>query len=368
MPCYVGSGDFRHRGTERVGIMLVNSGTPDSPAPGDVRRFLRNLLSDPRIVELPRALWLPILHGIILTTRPHRSARRYRKLWTPAGSPLLALSRGLHARLAAELAQRVLAPVSIELAMLYARPSVDEALQRLLAAEARYLLVVPLFPQYCGTTTGAVFDQVSRALGQLRWIPETRFVTDYHDEPAYIEALRASIAAHWDRHGRTEHLVLSFHGIQEAHFRKGDPYYCKCQRTSRLLAEELGLQEGQWSVSFQSRFGRGRWLQPYTSELLAALPGRGIRSVTVACPGFAMDSLETIDEIDGEDRGRFLAAGGARFEYVPALNDRPEHARALADLVVRHCGGWTRIDLSRLGAHAREATAVDDPLSAAGAE
>lgn len=344
MPRYVGTPDFDHHDTGRIGVMLVNSGTPDSPSTGDVRRFLGNLLGDPRVVELPRALWLPILHGIILRTRPARSARRYRALWTERGSPLMVLSESLRDTLAGELARRLIAPIAIELAMLYSRPSVPEALARLEAAGARRLLVVPLFPQYCGTTTGAVFDQVNAEIGRRRWLPEVRHVADYHDEPCYVEALRASIAEHWAARGRTQHLVMSFHGIPDAYFRKGDPYFCKCQRTARLVADELNLRDGEWSVSFQSRFGPGRWLQPYTDELLTALPARGVKSVTVACPGFAVDSLETLDEIAVEDRARFLAAGGERFEYVPALNDRREHARALADLVARHCGGWAWAD------------------------
>lgn len=362
MPCYAGSPGFRHRDVERVGILLVNSGTPDSPAIRDVRRFLRKLLSDPRVVELPRALWLPILHGVILRTRPARSAARYRQIWTANGSPLLALSESLREALAAEMSRRVLAPSSIEIAMLYAQPSVPEAIRRLTDAGARSLLVVPLFPQYCGTTTGAVFDQVSATLGRLRWIPEVRYVADYHDEPAYIEAVRASIAERWAEHGRTRHLVMSFHGIPAAQFHNGDPYYCKCLRTVRLVAEELNLREDEWSVSFQSRFGRGRWLTPYTDELLAALPGRGIDSVTVACPGFAIDSLETIDEIARDDRQRFLDAGGRRFEYVPALNDSRGHVRALADLITRHCSGWTDTTLAGLDV-ARNAGATRTPAA-----
>lgn len=354
MPRYLGSADFRHDGAERIGVLLVNSGTPDSPATRDVRRFLANLLSDPRVVEFPRALWLPLLHGVILRTRPFRSARKYRKVWTPEGSPLLKLSESLRDALSNEMAQRVLAPLSIELGMLYAQPTVEQAIKRLIDAGARRLLVLPMFPQYCGASTAAVYDQVGQVLRRLRWIPEVRYIAEYHDEPAYIEALRASIAAHWGAHGRTQHLLFSFHGIPDAYFRKGDPYFCKCQKTARLVADELNLRDGEWSVSFQSKVGPGKWLKPYTDEYLEALPTRGIRSVTVVTPGFAVDCLETLEEIDIDDRKRFMEAGGERFEYVPALNARETHARALAELIARHCAGWTRVDLAALPSRRHE--------------
>jgi ferrochelatase len=357
MPRYLGTPDFRHDGAERIGVLLVNSGTPDSPEPRDVRRFLRNLLSDPRVVELPRALWLPVLHGIILRTRPMRSARKYRRIWTDKGSPLLILSNSLRDALANEIAQRVLAPISIELGMMYARPSMEEAVQRLVDAGARRLLVVPLFPQYCGTTTGAVFDHTSAVLQRMRWMPEMRFVAEYHDEPGYIEALRASIAGHWaNTGGRTQHLLMSFHGVPDAYFRKGDPYFCKCHKTARLIADELNLRDDEWSVSFQSRFGPGRWLKPYTAETIKALPTRGVKSVTVVCPGFAVDCLETVEEIADQGKRDFLAAGGQRFEYVPALNARADHARALADVISQHCAGWTRVDLAEFATRRETST------------
>jgi protoporphyrin/coproporphyrin ferrochelatase len=332
--------DYEHDRTERVGVLLVNSGTPDSPHPRDVRRFLRNLLSDRRVVELPRALWLPILHGIILRTRPARIARKYRQIWTADGSPLLAFSEKLRSALPAALAQRVLAPTAVELGMLYGKPAVPEALGRLRAAGAQRILVLPLFPQHCGATTGAVYDQVSAELAHWRWLPELRFIAEYHDYPGYIEALRASVAHHWEKHGRTKRLLISFHGIPAAYFRRGDPYFCKCQKTARLLADELLLGDDEWSVSFQSRFGPGQWLEPYTIEVLAGLPSLGVDSVTVVCPGFAVDCLETLEEIQVENRARFLQSGGRAFQYVPALNAAPAHARFLADLIAQHCQGW----------------------------
>jgi len=338
---YISSPGFRHDGTERIGVLVVNSGTPASPEPADVRRFLQGLLSDPRVVELPRALWLPILYGLILPFRPARVAQKYRKIWTPEGSPLVVYSNRLRAELGTALAQRALAPMSVEFAYLYSSPGVSESLARLRDAGAQRILVVPHFPQYCGATTGAVYDRVNAELRRWRWLPEMRFVAEYHDHPGYIEALRASITQAWEEHGRTKHLVMSFHGIPEAFFQRGDPYFHKCRQTARLLADELNLRDDEWTVSFHSRFGAGAWLKPYTIELMSSLPARGVDDVTVVCPGFAVDCLETVEEIDVENRAQFLSSGGRRFVYVPALNARPEHSRFLADLIAQHCAGWT---------------------------
>ena len=342
---YLSSPDFRHDGAERIGVLLANSGTPESASAGDVRRFLARFLSDPRVIELPRALWLPLLHGVILRTRPRQSARKYARIWTAQGSPLAVLSSELRTRLTSTLAERVLAPFSLELGMLYSRPTIAEGLQRLRALGAQRILVVPLFPQYCGASTGSVYDQVSRELERWRWLPELRFVAGYHDYPGYIEALRTSVEQHWQAHGRTRHLLVSFHGVPERYFHDGDPYYCKCQKTARLLADELMLKDDEWSVSFQSRVGPAKWLQPYTSEVVTQLPARGVGDITVICPGFALDCLETLEEINIEYRQLFLEARGSRFEYVPALNARLEHAHFLANLIAQHCQGWTHVEL-----------------------
>lgn len=330
---------------ERIGVLLVNSGTPVSPRPADVRRFLAGLLSDRRVVEVPRLVWNPILYGLILPLRPSKVAPKYERIWTANGSPLVVLSNQLREELRGTLAQRVLAPLSVELAMLYSPPSVSEALGRLRDSGAHRILVVPLFPQYCASTTGAVYDRVSDALRSWRHLPELRFIAGYEDQPGYIEALRASVVQHWEQQGRTKHLLISFHGIPEAYARSGDPYPTKCHRTARLLADELMLDEKSWSVSFQSRFGPGNWLKPYTIDVMRELPARGIDEVTVVCPGFAVDCLETLEEIEIENRHAFLAAGGRRFQYVPALNARPEHARFLADLIAQHVQGWTHVHL-----------------------
>lgn len=328
-------------GAERIGVLLVNSGTPEAAEPRAVRAFLARFLADPRVVELPRALWLPVLHTVILPWRPRPVARKYRRIWTASGSPLRDLTERLLRELRNALAQRMLAPLSVEAGMLYSAPDVHHALGRLRDAGARRILVLPLFPQYCAATTGAVFDQVSAELRRWRWLPELHFVADYHDDPGYIEALRASVVEHWELRGRTGHLLMSFHGIPEHYVRNGDPYFRQCQTTARLLADELMLHEGEWSVSFQSRFGPRDWLQPYTSAVLGGMPARGVRGVSVVCPGFAADCLETLEEIQIENRDVFLRAGGERYEYVPALNARASHAQCLASLIARHCLGWT---------------------------
>jgi protoporphyrin/coproporphyrin ferrochelatase len=327
--------------TERIGILLINSGTPEAPQPAAVRAFLARFLADPRVVDLPRALWLPLLYGVVLPWRPARVARKYRLIWSDSGSPLHDLTMRLRTELVGVLAQRMLAPLLVEVGMLYSAPEVSAALERLRAGGAQRLLVLPLFPQFCGATTGASFDQVSTALRRARWLPDLQLVADYHDHPGYIEALRASVMAHWERHGRTAHLLMSFHGIPERYRRAGDPYHERCHATARLLADELLLQEGEWSLSFQSRFGAAEWLKPETRAVLAAMPARGAREVTVVCPGFAVDCLETLEEIAIENRRTFLEAGGERFEYVPALNASAGHAQCLAGLITQRCQGWT---------------------------
>jgi protoporphyrin/coproporphyrin ferrochelatase len=318
----------------RHGVLLVNSGTPASLATRDVRAFLAGLLGDPRVVELPRWLWLPILHGIILRVRPRASARKYAAIWTPRGSPLALFSEGLRAGLEASLP----GGVPVALAMLYTGgASVRAALSALLASGVESLIVMPMFPQYSGATSGAVFDQVSGFLRGRRKVPFLRFVADYHQEPLYIEALATTAREHCSS-DPASHLLMSFHGVPERYVERGDPYRAQCERTAELVAARLGLQQGEWSVSFQSRFGRDRWLQPYTSEALAALPARGIRAVRVMCPGFAADCLETLEEIGMENRDVFLRAGGERYQYVPCLNDRADHVAALGAVIRRELG------------------------------
>lgn len=344
MARFLGQSRYEHGGPAAAAVLLVNLGTPDAPTRRAVRRYLAEFLSDPRIVETPRLLWKPILHGVILRLRPARSAALYSKIWTPEGSPLRIGTEALAGRLQAALAAQRPGPIVVRSAMRYGRPALGAAMRELAASGARRLLVLPLFPQYSGTTTASVVDAVGAELSRWRWLPETRFVNDYHADPRYVEALARSVEAHWQRHGRAQRLLLSFHGIPEKYVRAGDPYYCQCQATARRVRERLGLGEDELVVTFQSRVGRQSWLKPYTDATLTALPEAGVRHVQVLCPGFPIDCLETLEEIAITNHARFLHAGGERFEYIAALNDGDDHVAALADLVLRHGQGWPEFD------------------------
>jgi protoporphyrin/coproporphyrin ferrochelatase len=344
MPRYFGHADYRHGSPAAAGVLLVNLGTPGAPDAKAVRRYLAEFLSDPRIVETPRWLWRPILHGVILRIRPSRSSALYRKIWTEAGSPLMTGTAALADALQASIRAARPGPVLVRFAMRYGTPTIGSALRELAAAGARRLIVLPLFPQYSATTTASVLDAVGAELKTWRWVPDFRFVADYHAEPKYIEALAASIEAYWQRHGRGEKLVLSFHGIPQRYVKNGDPYFCQCQATARALRERLDLRDGDLLVSFQSRVGREAWLAPYTDRVLAELPSQGVKHVQVVCPGFAVDCLETLEEIAITNRERYLAAGGERFDYIPCLNASERHVAALTDLIVRNGGGWPEFD------------------------
>ena len=319
---------------------MVNLGTPDAPDPGSVRRYLKEFLWDRRVVEMARPAWWLVLNLIILNTRPRRSARAYQKVWTEQGSPLLTISRKQRDALAELLQLRFGCTVPVALGMRYGKPSIRSALNELREAGARRILVLPLYPQYSATTTASIFDAVTAELRHWRWLPELRFVNHYHDEPAYIGALADSVRRHRAEFGDADKLLMSFHGIPEEYFHKGDPYFCECQKTGRLLAEALGLAPNRWQLSFQSRLGPKQWLQPYTDKTLEELGGKGVKSVQVICPGFAADCLETLEEVAMENREVFLAAGGERYDYIPCLNDEAEHIAMLAKLVDQHTQGW----------------------------
>jgi len=344
MSPYQGVPEFRHGAPTPLGVLLCNLGTPAAPSTAAVRRYLAEFLSDPRVVELPRWLWLPLLHGIILNVRPRRSAHAYRKIWTTAGSPLLLHSMAQREGLARRLEARVTGGVVVALGMRYGEPSIASAMQRLAQAGVRRLLVLPLYPQYSAPSTASVLDAVYRELQQWRWVPEIRSINDYHAEPAYVAALAASVREHWARHGRAERLLMSFHGIPRAYFLAGDPYYCQCQATARLLAEALGLERDEWLPTFQSRFGREPWLQPYTDHTLVALAREGVRTVDVLCPGFAADCLETLEEIAQQNAETFVARGGTALRYIPALNARDDHLDMLTSLILRHAQGWPELE------------------------
>jgi protoporphyrin/coproporphyrin ferrochelatase len=342
---YLCRANYRHGSTESTAVLLVNLGTPQAPTPAAVRRYLAEFLSDPRVIELPRWLWLPLLHGVILPLRSRRSAHAYASVWTEAGSPLMVHSKALAARLQQALAPDG-RPLRVELAMRYGQPSIGEALRRLKDAGLRRLLVLPLYPQFSATTTASVFDAVTDELKRWRWQPELRFITDYHREPAWLDAIADSIRQHWARHGRGDRLLFSFHGIPKRYFAAGDPYHCLCQFSAREIADRLELQPQQWQLSFQSRVGREEWLRPYTDETIKALPGQGVRTLDVVCPGFAVDCLETLEEIAVENAEIFCGSGGESLRYIPALNADDAHVQALLPLLRRHGGGWEEFDAS----------------------
>ena len=330
---------FRHGEPERTAVLLVNLGTPDAPTAPALRRYLAQFLGDPRVVEIPRALWLPILHGVILRVRPRRSAAKYASIWTEEGSPLAVWTARQAVMLAGYLGERG-HPVAVRHAMRYGNPSVASQLDALREAGATRVLVLPLYPQYSAATTASAFDAVYAWAGRARRVPELRFVNQYHDDPGYIRALARRLEDHWMAHGRPDRLVLSFHGVPERTLRLGDPYHCQCQKTARLLVERLSLRPEQVAVTFQSRFGKAKWLEPYTEPTLVALARAGVKRVDVACPGFTSDCLETLEEIAQEARDAFLHAGGGEFHYVTCLNDRPDWIAALAELAIRHLQGW----------------------------
>lgn len=337
---------FAHDRIPHIGVLLVNLGTPEAPTPAAVRRYLGEFLVDPRVVELPGIAWRPILHGVVLRTRPSKSAARYAAIWTKDGSPLAIHTNKQKVLLAGYLGQRVKAlglaadHVVVDHAMRYGQPSIDGALDRLRAGGCERILIVPLYPQYAGSTTGSVIDVLAGWLTRTRRVPGIRIVDTFHDDPGYIRALAAAVNDYWTRHARPEHLVLSFHGVPRRTLTRGDPYHCHCQATARLLARELGLESSQWTIAFQSRFGRGEWLTPYTSDTLTALGRQKLRRVDVFAPGFVADCLETLEELAIEGKQRYQAAGGGDYNVIPCLNEHPRWVSALADLALANLQGW----------------------------
>lgn len=331
---------YTHGRMPRTGVLLVNLGTPDRPDAPSLRRYLKQFLSDDRVVEIPKAVWWFILNGIILNVRPKKSAAKYATVWTDEGSPLR-----VHAERQTRLLQGWMVAegqrdVEVRLAMRYGSPGMAEALQQMKVDGFTRIFVLPMYPQGASSTTGSVIDELARALLRWRRVPDVRYLNGFAGYPGYIEALAASVREHWQKNGRAEKLVMSFHGVPYFHLQKGDPYHCECHRTGRLVAEALGLARDQCLVTFQSRFGRARWLEPYTQPTLEKLAAEGLRSVDVMCPGFVADCLETLEEIAMENRDAFIASGGQRFSYIPCLNERPDWIAALGDLVRRELGYW----------------------------
>jgi ferrochelatase len=323
----------------KTAVLLINLGTPDAPSPSAVRRYLAEFLSDRRVIDYPRWLWLPLLYAVILCIRPRQSAEAYRKVWTARGSPLQTFSRDLTDALGKRCGE-----LPVELAMTYGQPAIRDVVNRLLQQGVTRILALPLFPQYSATSTGAAFDSLFAALQRLRNVPEIRTVASYHAMPEYIDALAGSVREFWNAHGKAPRLLLSFHGIPQRYVRLGDPYQRQCTATAAALRRALDLDEHSLPVSFQSRVGREKWLEPYTDEMLRQLPAQGVRHLQVLCPGFAVDCLETLEEIAIRGKEQFIGCGGERLEYIPALNAGPAHVRVLQALVKRHIAGWDDAD------------------------
>lgn len=342
MPTFLPEPPFRHGTQNKTGVLLVNLGTPDAPTKQAVRRYLKEFLSDPRVVEIPRILWWPLLNGIILNVRPRKSAEKYASIWATDGSPLR-----MHTEKQKKLLSGFLGEsghnVLVDYAMRYGQPAIPDVLSRMKAEGCTRILILPLYPQYSSSTTATAFDRVFSWASGIRNQPELRMIRSFSDHPSYIASLANSIREHWMVNGRPSgsfRLLMSFHGVPRYTLDKGDPYHCECQKTGRLLAEALNLQADEYTVCFQSRFGRTEWLKPYTAPTLAALGKQGIARVDVVCPGFPADCLETLEEIAIEGKAQFLQAGGKEFRYIPCLNERDDWIHALADIASTHMQGW----------------------------
>lgn len=359
MAKFVNTPDYQHGTQPKIGILLTNLGTPDAPNRGALRRYLREFLSDPRVVEFPRLLWMFILHGIILIFRPGRSAKAYAKVWTDEGSPLLVIAEKQAAAVRKALESKISGPFQVELAMRYGNPSIVSGLDKLRQGNCDRLLVLPLYPQYSTSTTASTFDAVSDVLKTWRWLPQFRMVMDYHQHDGWVNAVANSIKEHWQEHGRKQKLLMSFHGVPKRFLMNGDPYHCQCHASGRLIAEKLALTEDEYQVVFQSRFGREEWLKPYCDHTLEAMGENGTESVDMVCPGFSADCLETLEEVAMENRAIFLSAGGKQYSYIAALNDRDDHIGALTDLILTNLQGWdlNAVDLNELAASRERALA-----------
>ena len=337
---------FTHKQADKIGVLITNLGTPTAPTKKALRPYLKQFLSDPRVVEVPKLIWWFVLNGVILNFRPKRSAASYATVWGDDGSPLLVHTKNQAKGLADRFEAKWGGEVIVEYAMRYGQPSLANSINKLLNAGARKVVVLPLYPQYCASTTGSTFDALAADFTQRRWLPDLRFINQYHDYPGYVQALANSIKQHWEKHGRADKLVFSYHGIPKRYLLNGDPYHCQCYKTTRLVAEALNLSSNEYMTCFQSRFGREEWLQPYTDKTLKSFPSQGVKSLQVICPGFSSDCLETIEEIAEENKEYFMQNGGERFEYIECLNASNAHLDMLFSLLEQNMQGWQNTQLA----------------------
>ena len=336
---YVGESDYKHGSEEKTGVLLTNLGTPDYPNASALKIYLKEFLSDQRVIEIPKLLWQLILRLVILNIRPRRSAKNYKKIWTDEGSPLLVYSKKIVSAVEKNLKDEFVNTVFI-LGMRYGNPSLEHALKEMKKQKVRRLLVFPLYPQYCASTTASTFDKITNILQKWRWIPEIRFINNYFEEDLYIKAVSDSIKDKWNKLGKPQKTIFSYHGIPLSYLMKGDPYHCYCLKTTRLVKEELGLNDEDVMTTFQSRFGSQEWLQPYTDETLKKLPDQGIKDIHILSPGFSVDCLETIEEIGEENRDYFMKAGGNSYHYINCLNDSKNHINMISAIIKKHSQGW----------------------------
>ncbi|TQV73148.1 ferrochelatase [Aliikangiella marina] len=345
---YQGNPDYSHKQTDKIGVLLTNLGTPEAPTARALKPYLKEFLSDPRVVEIPRLVWWFILNGIILNIRPKRSAEAYQSVWTEDGSPLLVHTRDQTTKIRQSLTESYGDKIIVEFAMRYGNPSIKSVLGKMMAEGVNKLVVLPLYPQYSGSTTGSTFDAIAADFTQRRYLPELRFINHYHDNPGYIDAIANKIKLFREQHGKADKLIFSYHGVPKRYLLNGDPYHCECHKTTRLVAEKLGLYKDEYMTCFQSRFGREEWLKPYTDHTLKALPSQGVKTVQVVCPGFSSDCLETIEEIGMENKEYFIESGGEDYQYIPALNSDDGHIDALLSLLHSNLHGWTVEENSRI--------------------
>ena len=336
---YIGEKDYEHGSKEKTGILLTNLGTPDAPNAKAVKIYLAEFLSDPRVIEIPKFFWKIILYGIILQIRPRKSSKIYKSIWTKEGSPLLNIAKEQINLLENKLKDTYPNTVFV-LGMRYGNPSIKSALKKLQDKKVRRLIVFPLYPQYCAATTASTFDAVTNILQKWRWIPELRFINQYYEEESYIKALANSIENFWKKKGKPQKIIFSYHGIPKKYHTKGDPYHCFCLKTTRLVKEYMELDDEEVLTTFQSRFGREEWLQPYTSETLKELPSKGIKNIHIISPGFSADCLETLEELEVENREYFEKSGGETYHYIPCLNTNVEHIEMMEKIIQKHTQGW----------------------------
>ena len=336
---YIGEKDYEHGSKEKIGVLITNLGTPDAPNKKELKVYLNQFLSDPRVIELPKILWQIILKLVILQIRPSKSAEAYKQIWTDKGSPLLDIANRQLNKIQSSFSSKN-ENIVFEVGMRYGNPSIPDALLKLQKKQVRRLLVLPMYPQYCAATTGSTFDEVTNVLQKWRWIPEMRFINQYFEEKKYIEALSNSINSFWKKTSKPQKIIFSYHGIPKRYLTNGDPYHCFCLKTTRLVKEHMGLSDDEIMTTFQSRFGREEWLKPYTSETLKELPKQGIKNIHIISPGFSSDCLETLEELEEENKEYFMESGGENYHYIPCLNDHDDHIDVFVNLIKKHTQGW----------------------------